>query len=192
MFAQASGASQDLSYRDPRFDAVLSALAEVPMGSEFRSQAEALANRIRQARARANASDAESKEAIDRALAQPAFESQGKMTGTFPSAQPPRPPGAPVPASPPTSFSGPRADSSQNAAAAARALQRSLPAEDQEPPEEEVGSNAASASEESDEPGKPPPPATAAPAKPPSPPPTPPGQIFGLPGPAGKAMGTRP
>jgi len=193
LFAQASAASHDLTYRDPRFDAVLAELAKVPEGSEFRPEADALAKRIRTAREEAAAADEESRKAIDRALAQPAFESQGKFEATqgstvTPRAAPPRT--APPPPTMPPPDPGP---SQSNAA---RALQRSLAAGAQEPADAPAAFAPGaddSAPDETAAPSAaphrraPPPPPT-----PPPPPPTPPGQIFGLPGPAGRAMGTRP
>ena len=73
LFAAASAASGDLSYRDPRFDEVLVALALVPPGSDPAPKALALAARIREARARANAADEASAREVEAALAPPGF-----------------------------------------------------------------------------------------------------------------------
>jgi hypothetical protein len=187
LFAQASAASHDLTYRDPRFDPVLTALAQIPEGSEFRSEADALATRIRTARERANAADAESQKAIDRALAQPTFESQGKVETTQGSVVTPKM-ARPSAAVPPPEPMGPNL--ALPSAAAARAQRRSLAAGAQEGDDETAQEPPEPSTQ--DEPAPAPRTATRTPPPPPSPPPTPPGQVFGLPGPAGRAMGTRP
>jgi hypothetical protein len=189
LFAQASAASQDLTYRDPRFDAVLAALAKVPEGSEFRPDADALAERIRTAREKATAADAESQKAIERALARPEFESQGKVVATQGSAVTPRPASKAAPSAPGVA---PSAEAVQSSEAAARAIQRSLSAGEQEPPDVAPETQAVDNASPSEPESAPPARASASRPPPPPPPPTPPGQIFGLPGPAGRAMGTRP
>jgi hypothetical protein len=73
LFAKASADTHDLTYRDPRFDEVLTALGEVPPGSELRGKADALAEQIRQARAEAERADLDSKKALSDALASPEF-----------------------------------------------------------------------------------------------------------------------
>jgi hypothetical protein len=194
LFAQASAASHDLTYRDPRFDAVLAELAKVPENSEFRPEADALTTRIRTAREQAAAADEESRKAIDRALAQPAFESQGRLDATQGSTVTPRvaPPRTASPAG-----TMPPPDPGPSQSNAARALQRSLAAGAQEPADAPAayapGADDSAPDETAAAPpvapnrgSRPPPPA------PPPPPPTPPGQVYGLPGPAGRAMGTRP
>src|SRR5581483_1020387 len=56
-FAETSKATQDLSYRDPRFDSILEALDRIQSSAESKPKAMALADRIRSARAAASALD---------------------------------------------------------------------------------------------------------------------------------------
>lgn len=76
LFAKASADTQDLTYRNPRFDEVLAALALVPQGDELRTKADRLAEQIRQARAEADRADGESNSKLDEALAAPSFNPQ--------------------------------------------------------------------------------------------------------------------
>ncbi len=73
LFAKASADTHDLTYRDPRFDGVLAALAEVPAGDELRPKADALGQQILDARRRADALDREGEQKVAEALAEPAF-----------------------------------------------------------------------------------------------------------------------
>jgi len=73
LFAKLSDDTQDLSYRDPRFDDVIALCGEVPGASELRSKADALAGRIRQARADADRLDQESARLKAQAEATPDF-----------------------------------------------------------------------------------------------------------------------
>jgi hypothetical protein len=193
LFAQASAASHDLTYRDPRFDAVLAELAKVPVGSEFQPEAEALSTRIRTAREKANAADAESQRAIDQALAQPTFQSQGKIEATQGSVVTPRGvKAATTPAGSAAVPGGPQMELPSTAAA--RAVRRSLAAgaqEEPDPADRPAPETEATAQDEA-VPVPEAAPRRRVPPAPPPPPPTPPGQVFGLPGPAGRAMGTRP
>jgi len=76
LFSKASAETHDLTYRDPRFDDVLAALALVPQGDELRGKADALVQRIKLARAEADRADGESNNAISQALAAPEFNPQ--------------------------------------------------------------------------------------------------------------------
>jgi hypothetical protein len=78
LFAKASADTGDLTYRNPRFDEVLAALAEVPHGDELRAKADALAQQILTARAEANRADGESADAVAQALAAPEFSPQAR------------------------------------------------------------------------------------------------------------------
>ncbi|HUB07297.1 MAG TPA: hypothetical protein VMB50_09855 [Myxococcales bacterium] len=73
LFAKASAETHDLTYRDPRFDAVLEALAQVPAGDELRPKADALALQIRQGRDEGEQLDAEGNKNVAAALAEPDF-----------------------------------------------------------------------------------------------------------------------
>ena len=76
LFAKLSGETQDLSYRDPRFDQVLTLLGGVALESELRPKADALGVRIRSARAEAEARDRASEESRLRAEAGPGFQAE--------------------------------------------------------------------------------------------------------------------
>ncbi len=76
LFAKACTDTHDLTYRDPRFDAVLEALALVPQGDELRAKADALVQQIKTARAEADRADAESNSQISQALEPPTFSPQ--------------------------------------------------------------------------------------------------------------------
>ncbi len=72
-FAQLSAQTQDLTYADPRFDEVLADLARVPADSEAGMRAAALAQRIRQARLAAAQAEQVTTQQIERATAAPRF-----------------------------------------------------------------------------------------------------------------------
>ena len=88
LFATLSDETHALSYRDPRFDDVMSLCNQVPPASELRPKADALASRIREARVDADARDKESAQMQARAMAPPEFQAQPDM---------PLPVAAPVP-----------------------------------------------------------------------------------------------
>jgi hypothetical protein len=72
-FAALSAETKDLTYRDPRFDQVLEALDAVPSGSEASDRARALGQRIRLARAAADQDDKRSQQELQEATAAPVF-----------------------------------------------------------------------------------------------------------------------
>jgi hypothetical protein len=72
-FAALSAETKDLNYRDPRFDQVLVALDQVPAGSEASDRARALAQRIRLARMTAEQADQRSQQELREATAAPVF-----------------------------------------------------------------------------------------------------------------------
>jgi hypothetical protein len=76
LFATLSDETHDLSYRDPRFDDVMSLCSQVPTISDIRPKADALAGRIREARVEAEAHDKESAAMQARALAPIEFQAQ--------------------------------------------------------------------------------------------------------------------
>jgi hypothetical protein len=186
LFAQSSAASQDLTYRDARFDAVLVALEAVPAGSELRAQADGLAKRIRSARSEADAAEAKSREEVERALAQPPF---GPRNAT-PTASGARALGHGITPPSPGANEAPPTAPLHEATAAQKARRRSLPAGDQEisegaAPAQEADAEAATQPEESAQPRAPG--RKTMPASKPAD-----GTVFGLPGPAGRAMSGRP
>jgi hypothetical protein len=72
-FAALSAETKDLTYRDARFDQVLEALDQVPSGSEASDRARALAQRIRVARMAAEQEDKTREQEIQQATAPPTF-----------------------------------------------------------------------------------------------------------------------
>jgi hypothetical protein len=72
-FAALSAETKDLNYRDARFDQVLVALDQVPAGSEASDRARALAQRIRLARMTAEQADRRSQQELREATAPPVF-----------------------------------------------------------------------------------------------------------------------
>jgi hypothetical protein len=98
LFAKVSGETHDLSYRDPRFDEVLAALAAVPADADLRPKADALTRQILVARSEAEVLDQEGNEKVATALAQPEFvplpkdapmPSKGRPGGTGATPPPP-------------------------------------------------------------------------------------------------------
>jgi hypothetical protein len=86
-FAEVSKLTQDLTYRDPRFDPILDALDQIPVGTDAKPRAVALAERIRGARTLANSQERTSELLQAQAEAPPAFQPQAR----FLSAPPPKP-----------------------------------------------------------------------------------------------------
>ena len=191
LFAKASADTHDLTYRDSRFDAVLDALAEVPSGDELRPKAEALAQQILVARRQAAAADQASDEQVARALSDPSFVARPR-DAPFPAAAPgagATSGAAGAPAWRGTSWTGSTPSGGQQlpdwyrqagylglrprAAPAAAAV---APA-----PGPRIAVPPVIA------PSRPPPPGSVQPA---APPPAP--AVFGLPGPAGRALMGRP
>lgn len=72
-FAALSAETKDLTYRDARFDQVLEALDQVPTGSEASDRARSLAQRMRLARAAADQADRRSQQELKEATASPVF-----------------------------------------------------------------------------------------------------------------------
>jgi hypothetical protein len=72
-FAALSAETKDLTYRDPRFDQVLEALDAVPSGSEAADRARALGQRIRLARTAADQDDNRRQQELQEATAAPVF-----------------------------------------------------------------------------------------------------------------------
>ncbi len=188
-FAEVSKLTQDLTYRDVRFDSVLEALDQIPANADPKPRATALAERIRGARALADAQDRSSAFAQAQAEAPPPFDPQPRMpppalrSASKPIAQPepnaPQPGRNEPPSGAPTSKSpvGRRlpswyasyfgtGDQAQDGGAA-KADAEPLPAPDSPTPP----------------PRKRAPPATDPAAPPP---------VFGVPGPAGSALQGRP
>jgi hypothetical protein len=89
-FAMLSGETKDLTYRDARFDQVLEALDQVPAGSAS-DRARALAQRIRLARMTAEQADQKSQQEIREATAPPLF-----VPGNRAAMSAPIPPKAPA------------------------------------------------------------------------------------------------
>ncbi|MHB8418610.1 MAG: hypothetical protein ACYDCL_11070 [Myxococcales bacterium] len=188
LFAKASAETHDLSYRDPQFDAVLEALAEVPAGDELRPKADALAGQIREARHEAELLDREGDERVAAALSEPNFV--------------PLPQDAPMPAAKAAGPSG-----AERPAAAGGGVWWPTPERPGQIGKDGLpayyrmagyfGYGKQKASPASEAPAKPetgatPPPAAAAPtvrsASPPPEAPQGPPSIYGLPGPANRAL----
>ncbi len=85
LFAALSADAGDLFYRDPRFDGVLELLAEVPPGSEPFPKAQELARRIRAGRAEAEREDEAQARAVDEALGDPNFRAVGRWSPVKPA-----------------------------------------------------------------------------------------------------------
>jgi len=182
-FAETSKITQDLTYRDPRFDPILEALDRIPADSEPKPQALALAERIRGARALANSLEPGSDRLRAEAEASPTFEPQLR-----PPPNSTLKPVAPVEPQAPAPTQG----TSPIATASARSPAKPLPSW--------YGDYFGSA-EASQDAGPAPADATAAPDR--EVPPAPkraakavdsvaPPPVFGLPGPAGSALQGRP
>jgi hypothetical protein len=208
LFAKASAESHDLSYRDPRFDAVLTALGEVPQGTSFRAKADQLVQQIVLARAEADRIDHDSNNAISQALAPVQFN---PLERSVPLPSHGKPAAGPQPSTAPTA---PEATGYAGTAAVPRAPgERKLPDWYRQAGYLGLGKRpgtvpgaaptptgvAAAPAAETPEVAAAPP-ATESPAAPASPsaapnpssPPTGPPQVFGLPGPAGRAVMGRP
>jgi hypothetical protein len=89
-FAQLSAQTQDLTYRDPRFDEVLADLARIPADSEAGMRAAALVQHIRQGRTVATQADQKTAQALQQAIAAPGFVPE-RRAWAAPLAAPPNP-----------------------------------------------------------------------------------------------------
>ncbi len=184
MFARFAAQTHDLTYRDPRFDNVLAALALVPAGDPLRAKADALAREILAARRQATDEDAKSAGVVAKALA-PAPFVPAPHDAPFPT-PPAAPAGATGAGAPQWSGGGWEGASSEATPlpdwyrkAGYLGLGRRPPSPASSVPPPVVAAS---------------PPAAPAPAQRPSaaPPPRPQPAIYGLPGPAGRALGGRP
>jgi hypothetical protein len=186
-FAEVSQLTQDLTYRDPRFDPVLDALDAIPAESEPKPHAMALADRIRGARALANSQERRSQLLQAQAEAPPAFEAQLRLpSGSTPNRI--------VPAvAQPQAAIAPGFGEPVGGVPAAKGAVKKLPSwyagyfGTAEKSQDAGGAeaNSAAATEPDSPPAKKPAPAAA--PEPVGPPP-----VFGVPGPAGSALQGKP
>jgi hypothetical protein len=196
LFAGASAASHDLTYRDPRFDAVLAALAEVPRSDPLGIKAYELGQKIERARADADRADHESNAAVSQALAPVPFNALPRDVPLPASAKPV--------AGAATTDRGPSELQNLGGVGLSNPIaERKLPDWYRRAGYFGAGKRpgAPTPPGEADRLGPPPPPDEMADSPPPtpppaadptpSPPPPPPGPppVFGLPGPAGRALG---
>jgi hypothetical protein len=205
LFAKLSDDTQDLTYRDPRFDDVIDLCGQVPPTSELRPKADALAGRIRQARTEAEAHAREAAQLRAQAEASPDFQPEPRVALPA-TAQPTVPPGS---ANSAGANAAPGAGSVGSYEASSQAGARRYDAAHPAPLPEWYrkkgyfgGSPEAAAVPAADSVGAPAAPADVAPAPPtPAPPvrtqaapvqPVGPPPVFGLPGPAGHALAPPP